>query len=121
LGTLKGFNLKSFILLMTAKKKYYFLCHASFNCSCFQLTLVICDANNGHMLYIYNGDIKIRIKGINFAETIRGVDFFTFVTSNQILNSYRKSNKMQQRIKILFHIYTKLNMFRATHRPSSGA
>jgi len=29
---------------------------------------------------------------------------------------------MQQCIKILlFHIYTKLNMFRATHRPSSRA
>jgi hypothetical protein len=29
---------------------------------------------------------------------------------------------MQQYIKIiLFHIYLKLNMFRATHRPSSGA
>jgi hypothetical protein len=29
---------------------------------------------------------------------------------------------MQQCIKIvLFHIYMKLNMFRATHRPSSGA
>jgi len=36
-------------------------------------------------------------------------------------NSQRKSNKMQQYIKILFHIYMKLNMFRATHRPSSGA
>ena len=34
-------------------------------------------------------------------------------------NSYRKSNKMPQCIKILFHIYMKLNMFRATHRPSS--
>ena len=33
-----------------------------------------------------------------------------------------KSNKMQQCIKILlFHIYMKLNMFGATHRPSSGA
>jgi hypothetical protein len=33
-----------------------------------------------------------------------------------------KSNKMQQRIKILlFQMYMKLNMFRATHRPSSGA
>jgi len=33
-----------------------------------------------------------------------------------------KSNKMQQCIKILlFHIYMKFNMFRATHRPSSGA
>jgi len=28
---------------------------------------------------------------------------------------------MQQYIKILFHIYMKLNMFRATHCPSSGA
>jgi len=28
---------------------------------------------------------------------------------------------MQQCIKVLLHIYTKLNMFRATHRPSSGA
>jgi len=33
-----------------------------------------------------------------------------------------KSNKMQQCIKILlFHIYMKLDMFRATHCPSSGA
>jgi hypothetical protein len=33
-----------------------------------------------------------------------------------------KSNKMQKGVKILlFHIYMKLNMFRATHRPSSGA
>jgi hypothetical protein len=33
-----------------------------------------------------------------------------------------KSNKMQQCIKILlYHIYMKLNMFRPTHRPSSGA
>jgi len=33
-----------------------------------------------------------------------------------------KSNKMQQCIKtLLFPIYMKLNMFCATHRPSSGA
>jgi len=33
-----------------------------------------------------------------------------------------KSNKMQQCIKILlFHIYMKINMFQATHRPSSEA
>jgi hypothetical protein len=36
-------------------------------------------------------------------------------------NSYTKRNKMQRCIKILFHIYIKLNMFRPTHRPSSGA
>jgi len=28
---------------------------------------------------------------------------------------------MQQCVKMLFHIYMKVNMFRATHRPSSGA
>ena len=28
-----------------------------------------------------------------------------------VCNSYRISNKMQQCIKILFHIYMKLNMF----------
>jgi len=28
---------------------------------------------------------------------------------------------MQQSIKILFHIYMTLKMFRATHRPLSGA
>jgi len=28
---------------------------------------------------------------------------------------------MQQYIKILFHVYMKLSMFRATHPPSSGA
>jgi len=28
---------------------------------------------------------------------------------------------MQQCIKILFYFYMKLNMFRATHRPSLGA
>jgi hypothetical protein len=33
-----------------------------------------------------------------------------------------KSDKMQQCIKILlFHIYMKLSMFRATHQPSLGA
>jgi len=37
-------------------------------------------------------------------------------------NSYRKIQ--QDAIvyqNLLFHIYMKLNMFRATHRPSSGA
>jgi len=39
-----------------------------------------------------------------------------------LFNSWRKSSKMQQCIKIwLFLIYMKFNMFRTTHRPSSGA
>jgi len=41
---------------------------------------------------------------------------------NILCNSYRK---IQQDATVyqnlLFHIYLKLNMFRATHRPSSGA
>jgi hypothetical protein len=40
---------------------------------------------------------------------------------NKPIPSHGISNKMQQCIKILFHIYMKLNMFRATHRQSSGA
>jgi len=45
---------------------------------------------------------------------------------NGVINLFpihkEKSNKMQQCNKILlFHIYIKLNMFRATHHPSSGA
>jgi hypothetical protein len=43
------------------------------------------------------------------------------VDSSSKVYSQRKSNKMQQCIKILFHMYMKLNMFRATHRPSSEA
>ena len=48
---------------------------------------------------------------------------FTFVDTCIIVQFIKKkSNKMQQPIKILlFHIYVKLNMFRATYRPSSGA
>jgi hypothetical protein len=49
---------------------------------------------------------------------------FQTIRPNFIWNphfSYIKSNKMQQCNKILFLIYMELNMFRATHRPSSGA
>jgi hypothetical protein len=42
-------------------------------------------------------------------------------SSTVSINLQRKSNNMQQCTKILFHIYVKLNMFQATHRPSSGA
>jgi len=59
-------------------------------------------------------------------------DFFVFInivtqvkSENKwyiILIHKEKSNKMQQYIWILlFHIYMKLNMFRATHHPSWGA
>jgi len=41
-----------------------------------------------------------------------------FVDSCIIVQFIKKSNKMQQCIKLLlFHIYMKFNMFQATHRP----
>ena len=44
---------------------------------------------------------------------------------NNLLDSdqicIEKYNKMQKYQNLLFHIYMKLNMFWATHRPSSGA
>jgi len=49
---------------------------------------------------------------------------FRFILVKELImtyNSHRKSNKMQQCIKVSYYIYMKLNMFRATHRPSSGA
>ena len=56
----------------------------------------------------------------NVAEKLPLLDVRGSVHHNTIHEE--KSNKMQQCIKILlFHIYMKLNMFRATHRPSSGA
>jgi hypothetical protein len=47
--------------------------------------------------------------------------FYTSAKIYEVGLSNKKSNEMQQCIKILFYIYMKLNMFRATHRPSSGA
>jgi hypothetical protein len=52
--------------------------------------------------------------------TVPKLDVRGFVHRGKIHKE--KSNKMQQCIKILlFHIYMKLNMFRTTHCPSSGA
>jgi len=67
------------------------------------------------------------VKMINTTHTTKGcLDktvklMLMFVDPCIIVYSFKKSNKMQQCIKIfLFHIYMKLNMFRATHHPSSG-
>jgi len=48
---------------------------------------------------------------------------FSFTVMKQCPHIHKeKFHKMQQCIKILlFHIYLKHNMFRATDRPSSGA
>jgi len=55
-------------------------------------------------------------------DTQRGVVTLHFYFEIYFPIHEEKSNKMQQCIKIiLFHIYMELNMFRATHRPSSGA
>jgi len=52
-----------------------------------------------------------------------GMKYNNFVNKEMLYQFIqKKSNKTQQCIKILlFHIYMKLNMFRATRRPSSGA
>jgi hypothetical protein len=56
----------------------------------------------------------------SFQQYKRKLDVRGSVNSGTIYKE--KSNKMQQSIKILlFHIYMKLSMFRATHRPSPGA
>jgi hypothetical protein len=55
-----------------------------------------------------------------YVETLREFDVRGSVHHSAIHK--QKSNKLQQCIKILlFHIYMKPNMFRATHRPSPGA
>jgi hypothetical protein len=55
----------------------------------------------------------------NVAEKLPLLDVRESVHHNTIL---KEKSKMQQCIKILlFHVYMKLNMFRATHRPSLGA
>jgi len=44
------------------------------------------------------------------------------IQHNSLVNSYRNSQQNATVYqKFLFYIYMKLNMFRATHRPSSGA
>ena len=40
---------------------------------------------------------------------------------NVCINSHKKIQQDKQFIKIWFHIYMKLNMFRATQRPSSAS
>ena len=54
--------------------------------------------------------------------TQKQVFFYVHGSAHHSTIHTEKSNKMQQCIEILlFHIYMKLNMFRATHHPSSGA
>jgi len=57
---------------------------------------------------------------VSNADIVKGLAAF----ERKVLRRIRKekSNKIQQYIKILlFYIYMKLNMFRATHPPLSGA
>ena len=59
--------------------------------------------------------------GLPTGRVIYGCHLCIFFTMHTKIHK-EKSNKMQQCIKILlFLIYMKLNMFRATNRPSSGA
>jgi len=54
-------------------------------------------------------------------ESLTDFEIYDQIIHNRVNNgnsSQKKSNKMQQCIKILFHIYMKLNMFWATHPPA---
>jgi hypothetical protein len=72
--------------------------------------------------YLVHVVINTRHHGIKLWKTGQ-LELWTHIfLRNDFLIHKQKSNKMQQFIQILlFHIYVKLNMFRATHRPSSGA
>jgi hypothetical protein len=67
--------------------------------------------------------------GLKFATTFKKCAFANLFRTNYKFSVYlsnmihkEKSNKMQQCIEILlFYIYMKLDMFRATHGPSLGA
>jgi len=71
--------------------------------------------------------INLKGKAVNYISTVARFSNVTWFKLHDVRGSVHhstfhkeKSNKMQQCIKILFfHIYMKLNMFRATHRPSS--
>jgi hypothetical protein len=68
-----------------------------------------------------HGKIETR-PGTKKWKQLVGKGFFMY-DLNRVFSIYKgKSNKMQKYIKILLlHIYMKLSMFRATHRPSTGA
>jgi hypothetical protein len=66
--------------------------------------------------------LTVKQRGLNAFH--HKITYFLEVHDSVLHNTIHKekSNKIQQHIKILLlHIYMKLNMFRATHRPSSGA
>jgi hypothetical protein len=86
---------------------------------------------SGNVLMIFtHGKVQIMIRKISELEIVSALkcnenyfyklDILGSMHHNKFLKE--KSNKMQQCIKILlFHIYMKVNMFRATRRPSSRA
>ena len=66
--------------------------------------------------------LKVKYQYISCAEKLyRQISFYTRVTFLKN-NSYRKIQEDATVYQnLLFHIYMKLSMFRATHRPSTGA
>jgi hypothetical protein len=67
----------------------------------------------------------LKIKNLTLGTDTGKPDYLVFDVRGFVHHSKmheEKSKKMQQFIRLLlFPIYMKLNMFRATHRPSSGA
>jgi len=64
------------------------------------------------------GTTRLPLDGFSL-NLILGGSYFFFRKS--IENSYQKIQQDATVYQNLFRIYMKLNMFRATHRPSSGA
>jgi len=71
---------------------------------------------------------------VNLGEKIYNEEFYDFFFPRHKFCDQTREDKMDSGISyrkiqqdttvcqnLLFHIYRKLNMFRATHRPSSGA
>jgi len=73
-----------------------------------------------YFIFIWKSKFHIYMKIQQDATTYQ--NFISYLYENPNFIFIWKSNKMQQCIKILLsNIYMKLNMFRATHRSSSGA
>jgi hypothetical protein len=91
---------------------------------CYAHSIGRCDEQNGIVLCylnVRNGIKQLPITGV-FRKRVIFMQVDVCGSMHHSTVYKEKCNKMQKCIKILlFHIYMKLNMFRATHRPSSGA
>jgi len=112
LGAAADNNDSMIFSLIYKYRRWYKMCNTTFQLKNIKRKVLNCSSNAFYycifILYIVFKDChtELDVRGSVHHSTIHK----------------EKSNKMQQCIKsLLFHMYMKLNMFRATHRPSSGA